>query len=136
MLMLKAKAEQDVLDKTRIFYELVFQQELMYVMRRLIEMKGSANKFNCEINCEHSFNITKRPNYERVPEYTKEIFQDFVNYCRDRMETIFPDYDVKTELYIGRSIMGRKYHSLWVHMERKVPSLEKDINPYAERINV
>jgi hypothetical protein len=101
MLMLKAKAEQDAVDKTKILYEQVFQQRIIPLLTHLIKRRGVDTVFGFDINCAYSFGKTQFLNSEN-PKYTKELFQGFTDYVGERVKTVFPDYNAKLELKIER----------------------------------
>ncbi len=120
MLALEAKGHQDAVDKTKIFYERVFQQRIMTLLTRLIERRGSDTVFGCDINCAYAFHNTRVPDTKENPKYTKEICQGFVTYVGERLKTVFPDYDVKTELKVEPGFFTSKY-TLEAVLIRKEP---------------
>ena len=121
MLALEVKGHQDMVDKTKIWYERVFQQRVMTLLTRLIERRGADTVFGCDINCAYAFDNTRVPNTKENPKYTKEICQGFVTYVGERLKTVFPDYNVKTDLRIETGFFTNKY-TLEAVLTRKEPA--------------
>jgi hypothetical protein len=122
ILALEAKGVQERIDRIKILYERVFQQRVLPLLIRLISDIGPSSFFGCDINCAYSFDNTRVPNAKENPKYTRELFQDFVEYIRERLKTVFPDYDVTTNLTREPSICwGPSVYKLEAVLRRKDP---------------
>ena len=121
MLMLKAKAEQDAVDKTKIFFERVFQQRVLPVLIKYIGQTGSLDMDGHYFYCAGTFDNTRVPNIKENPKYSKELFQAWTEYIGDRMRVVFPDYNVLSELEVvpWSSCWGLSAYRVGVVLTRK-----------------
>ena len=122
MVALRAKAEQDVVDKTKILYERTFQQRVLPRLTRSIELNGVMPTFGCNIDCIEAFGWTRVPNLSDIPKLTQELFQGFTEYVGGRLKTVFPDYNISSELKVEPSLFWRK-NTLQIVLTRKDPAL-------------
>lgn len=123
MPVLKAKAEQNDIDKTKIFFERAFQQKIIPVLIRYIEQDGSLDKVGHYFYCANAFDDTRVSNTKEIPKYTKELFQAWTEYSGERTRVVFPDYDVLSYLNVvpRSSCWGFPVYRLAIILTRKDP---------------
>ncbi len=100
MTAVRARAEQDAADATKIFYERVFQQQILPRLTREIGEKGVLPAFGFYVGIWDAIDRTRVPNTKENPKHTKETYQGLTDYVRERLKTLIPDYTVAVELEI------------------------------------
>jgi hypothetical protein len=105
MLALQAKAQQDVADKEKIVFEMAFQQRVLPLLTSVIAHKGVMPMFGCDLECLYAFDNTRGIKASDFSHNRRELFQNWARYVGERLMTIFPDYNVSSELRIRRACL-------------------------------
>jgi hypothetical protein len=109
MLALQAKGQQDAADKEKIVFEMVFQQRVIPLLTSVIAKKGVMPVFGCDLECVYSFDNTRGIKASDFSDNRKELFLGWARYVGERLMTIFPDYNVISELRVRPGCLQNLY---------------------------